>query len=70
MSKLSTDFSSVLRCPVTGSVLEQSGDSLISVATGAKGERYSYPIIEGIPLLLAQEATLIPADAGMLPSKS
>ncbi|MGL3806269.1 Trm112 family protein [Paeniglutamicibacter sp. R2-26] len=63
MSKLSAEFSSLLRCPLTGSELRQSGAVLVSSGTGAHGERYSYPIVEGIPMLLAGEATEIPAGS-------
>lgn len=60
MSNISTALASLLRCPVTGSLLEQSGAALVSTGSGENGERYSYLIVEGIPMLLAQEATVIP----------
>lgn len=63
MSKLSAEFASVLRCPVTGSRLEQTDNVLVSVGTDENGARYSYPIIDGIPMLLEQDATVIPAVA-------
>lgn len=70
MSNLSTELSSLLRCPQTGSLLQQSGATLVSTGTGAHGERYSYPIIEGIPVLLAPEATVLPADSGADPAST
>ncbi|MFJ6417871.1 Trm112 family protein [Paeniglutamicibacter sp. NPDC091659] len=68
MSNLSTELSSLLRCPLTGSRLEQSGAALVSTGTGENGERYSYPIVEGIPMLLAQAATTVPAGTGAGPA--
>lgn len=38
----------------------QHGDNLVSTGTGANGETYSYDIIEGIPVMLASEATTVP----------
>lgn len=61
MSNLSAQLIAQLRCPVTGSTLVQHGDILVSTGTGANGETYSYDIIEGIPVMLASEATTIPA---------
>ena len=61
MSNLSAQLTAQLRCPLTGSTLVQHGDTLVSTGTGANGETYSYDIVEGIPLMLATEATVIPA---------
>ncbi len=47
------DLLSILRCPVTGSRLRQEGDRLISEVGGL-----AYPIREGIPVMLAEEAEL------------
>lgn len=46
----------LLRCPVTRSQLTQDGGWL--VATKPKGAGLRYPIREGIPVLLMDEATL------------
>ncbi|MCV9992929.1 hypothetical protein OIU93_01295 [Paeniglutamicibacter sp. ZC-3] len=61
MSNLSAQLSAQLRCPRTGSTLIQHGDTLVSTGTGDNGETYSYDIVEGIPVMLAPEATVIPA---------
>ncbi len=61
MSKLSPELLSVLRCPVTGSPLEQDGDELVTVTAGADGAKLRYAIEDGIPLLLPPE--LLPAAA-------
>lgn len=61
MSNLSSLLTTALRCPITGSPLTQIGDTLISTSKGPNGESYSYAIDEGIPLMLATEATIIPA---------
>ena len=61
MSHLSAQLTAQLRCPVTGSTLVQHGNTLVSTGTGANGETYSYDIVEGIPVMLAPEATVIPA---------
>ncbi|MFI8413704.1 Trm112 family protein [Paeniglutamicibacter gangotriensis] len=60
MSNLPAQLSAQLRCPITASPLIQHGSTLVSSGTGAHGETYSYRIVEGIPVLLAEEATLIP----------
>jgi uncharacterized protein YbaR (Trm112 family) len=41
----------VLACPKCGGDLEQNGDNLICHSCGL-----SYPIIDGIPMLLVEEA--------------
>jgi uncharacterized protein YbaR (Trm112 family) len=61
MSNLSAQLTAQLRCPLTGSPLIQHGDTLVSTGTGDNGETYSYDIVEGIPVMLAPEATVIPA---------
>jgi uncharacterized protein YbaR (Trm112 family) len=43
----------VLRCPVTRSRLRQEGDFLIAEVGGL-----SYPVRDGIPVMLAEEARL------------
>lgn len=61
MSNLSAQLLDQLRCPVTGSTLIQHGDTLVSTGTGDHGETYRYGIVEGIPVMLAAEATPVPA---------
>ena len=72
MPKLSPELLSVLRCPVSGSPLEQDGDELVSTAAGESGEQLRYPITDGIPLLLPPElrpaaATATAARHGAVP---
>ncbi len=43
----------ILRCPVTRSALRQEGSELVSAVGGLR-----YPIRDGIPVLLAEEAGL------------
>lgn len=52
MVKISKELLSVLRCPVTGSVLIQEGNELLSTVAGPDGQVLHYVIDEGIPLLL------------------
>jgi uncharacterized protein len=52
---LPDDFLALLRCPVTGSRLRLDGPWLVAEIGGLR-----YPIREGIPVLLADEATLPP----------
>jgi uncharacterized protein YbaR (Trm112 family) len=47
------DLLEILRCPVTRSRLRQEGDWLIGEVGGM-----SYPVREGIPVMLAEEAKL------------
>ena len=61
MPKISPELLSVLRCPVTGSSLEQEGEELVTTVAGPSGEKLRYPIEDGIPLLLSPE--LLPASA-------
>lgn len=46
-----------LRCPATGSALSRDGDFLVA-ADGAR----RYPIVEGIPVLIAEERSLFDVD--------
>ncbi|MEV8146860.1 Trm112 family protein [Arthrobacter sp. NPDC080031] len=55
MPKVSPDLLSILRCPVTGSPLEQDGEELVSTTADASGEKLRYAIQDGIPLLLPPE---------------
>jgi uncharacterized protein YbaR (Trm112 family) len=50
---LDDEFLSIIRCPVTGSRLALQGDKLVAEVGGLK-----YPIRDGIPVLLAEEAEL------------
>lgn len=55
MPKVSPELLSILRCPVTGSPLEQDGEELVSTSAAASGEKLRYAIQDGIPLLLPPE---------------
>lgn len=55
MPKVSPELMSILRCPVTGSPLEQDGEELVSTAAAPSGEKLRYAIQDGIPLLLPPE---------------
>jgi uncharacterized protein len=48
-----TDLLEILRCPVTRSRLRQEGDFLIAEVGGL-----AFPVREGIPVMLAEEARL------------
>ena len=43
----------ILRCPLTRSTLEQQGDELVAQVGGLR-----YPVRDGIPILLIDEARL------------
>ncbi len=47
------DLLSILRCPITHSKLHQEGDFLVAEVGGLR-----YPVREGIPVMLAEEAKL------------
>ena len=53
---ISPDLLAILVCPLTRSPLQQEGDEL--VATQPEGAGLRYPIRDGIPILLMDEATL------------
>lgn len=59
----------ILRCPATRSELVDGVDASgapVLIATEAdaeRGGRLQYPIRDGIPVLLVDEATVLPADA-------
>jgi len=55
-----SDLLEILRCPVTRSRLRQDGDWLIAEVGGL-----SYPVRDGIPVMLAEEAKL-PAGTATL----
>ncbi|MCC3266623.1 hypothetical protein MUG94_04725 [Arthrobacter gengyunqii] len=56
MVRLTADLMAVLRCPVTGSPLEQGDAGLVSTAPDASGHLVRYVLDEGIPVLLASSA--------------
>ena len=56
MVRLTAELMAVLRCPVTGSALEQDGAGLVSTAPDASGHLVRYVLEEGIPVLLASSA--------------
>jgi uncharacterized protein YbaR (Trm112 family) len=57
---IDAQFVSILRCPVTKSPLRLEGDRLIAEVGGLK-----YPIRDGIPVLLPEEAELPPGVASL-----
>ena len=59
-NELRPDLLAILRCPITRSPLRQEGDWLIAEVGGL-----SYPVRDGIPVMLAEEAKL-PAGFGSL----
>ncbi len=52
------DLLALLRCPLTRSKLRQEGDFLIAEVGGLR-----YPVRDGIPVMLAEEAQLPPGIA-------
>jgi uncharacterized protein YbaR (Trm112 family) len=52
-NEVDTDLLEILRCPVTRSRLHQEGDFLIAEVGGL-----AFPVREGIPVMLAEEARL------------
>lgn len=52
---LDPQFLSMLRCPLTRSRLRQEGDFLVAEVGGLR-----YPIRDGIPVMLVEEAKLPP----------
>jgi uncharacterized protein YbaR (Trm112 family) len=50
----------IIRCPVTGSRLTRQGERLVSEIGGLR-----YPIRDGIPVLLPEEAELPPGIASL-----
>ena len=47
------DLLSILRCPLTRSPLRQEGDALVAEVGGLR-----YPLRDGIPVMLVEEAQL------------
>ena len=52
---VSPDLLAILRCPLTLSPLRQEGDFLIAEVGGLR-----YPVREGLPVMLVEEAQLPP----------
>ena len=52
-NEVDTELLEILRCPITRSRLRQEGDFLIAEIGGL-----AYPVREGIPVMLAEEAKL------------
>ncbi|HEV7301663.1 MAG TPA: Trm112 family protein [Tepidisphaeraceae bacterium] len=52
---IDAELLTILRCPVTRSPLHQEGDFLIAEVGGLR-----YPVRDGIPVMLAEEAQLPP----------
>ena len=50
---LDPDLLEILRCPLTRSKLRQDGDFLVAEVGGLR-----YPVRDGIPVMLVEEATL------------
>ncbi|HEY1683126.1 MAG TPA: Trm112 family protein [Tepidisphaeraceae bacterium] len=59
-NKFDPELLALLRCPLTRSPLQQEGDFLIAEIGGLR-----YPIRDGIPVMLIEEATL-PAGVASL----
>jgi len=59
-NKLDPELLDILRCPLTRSRLRQEGDYLVAELGGL-----SYPIRDGIPIMLVEEAKL-PAGVASL----
>jgi len=57
--KLSTELLNLIVCPVSGDKLIYDQDQSILIS---KKARLIYPVVDGIPLLLASEAKKIPLD--------
>jgi uncharacterized protein YbaR (Trm112 family) len=50
---IDSDLLSILRCPLTRSKLRQEGDFLVAEVGGLR-----YPVRDGIPVMLVEEAKL------------
>ena len=57
--KLSAELLNLIVCPVSGEKLIYDQDQSVLIS---KKARLMYPIIDGIPMLLASEAKKIPLD--------
>jgi uncharacterized protein len=54
------DLLQILRCPLTRSPLRQEGDYLVAEVGGL-----AYPVRDGIPVMLVEEAKLPPGIASL-----
>ena len=61
--KLSTELLNLIVCPVSGDKLIYDQDQSILIS---KKARLIYPVIDGIPMLLASEAKKIPLDSSKI----
>jgi len=59
-NKIDPELLTILRCPLTRSALRQEGDFLVAEVGGLR-----YPVRDGIPVMLIEEAQL-PAGVGSL----
>ena len=57
---IAADLLEILRCPLTRSRLRQEGDFLVAEVGGL-----AYPIRDGIPVMLIEEARLPPGVASL-----
>jgi len=53
LNSIASDLLDILRCPVTGSRLRCEGEFLVAEVGGL-----AYPVRDGIPVMLAEEARL------------
>lgn len=60
---INPELLAILVCPLTRSKLRQEGDWLVAAKPEGAGLRY--PIRDGIPILLIEEATLPPGVADL-----
>jgi hypothetical protein len=60
MNVIDDEFLELVRCPVTLSRLSRQGDHLVGEIGGLR-----YPIRDGIPVLLPEEAELPPGVASL-----
>ncbi len=61
--KLSTELLNLIVCPVSGDKLIYDQDQSVLIS---KKARLIYPVVDGIPLLLASEAKKIPLDSSKI----
>jgi uncharacterized protein YbaR (Trm112 family) len=65
--KLSAELLNLIVCPVSGEKLIYDQDQSVLIS---KKARLMYPIIDGIPMLLASEAKKIPLDSSKIRTNS
>jgi uncharacterized protein YbaR (Trm112 family) len=61
--KLSAELLNLIVCPISGEKLIYDQDQSVLIS---KKARLMYPIIDGIPMLLASEAKKIPLDSSKI----